>query len=149
MADNTALKPVVLSSDLPVFAVLDGAQFDDLPSALFEGDFVHRPLYLDRGNGTADQLRTAPQLVWLDHDRKAHRRNEDQEDAVPVAPVLERLLDMVEQRPALVFWVCEAGGETLYRHLRGINKILLSVDAAMDRGQSYERNPLSYQDEPP
>ncbi|MFC3971063.1 hypothetical protein ACFOVS_23665 [Rhizobium lemnae] len=147
MADNTALKPVVLATDLPVFAVLDGAQFDDLPSALFEGDFVHRPLYLDRGNGTADQLRTAPQLVWLDHDRKAHRRDEAQEDAVPVAPVLQRLLDLIEQRPALVFWVCEAGGEALYRHLRGINKILLPTDAAMDRGKSYERNPLSVEDD--
>lgn len=68
MADYTALKPIILESDLPVFAALDGAQFDDLPNALFEGDFVHRPLYLDRGNGTSDQLRTAPQLVWLDRD---------------------------------------------------------------------------------
>ncbi|WP_137136482.1 DUF4123 domain-containing protein [Rhizobium sp. FKY42] len=147
MADNTALKPVILASALPVFAVLDGAQFDDLPSALFEGDFTHRPLYLDRGNGTADQLRTAPQLVWLDRDRKAHRRDEDQNDTAPLAPVLERLLDLVEQRPAIVFWVCEAGGEALYRHLRGINKILLPTDAAMDRGQSYERNPLSLEDD--
>lgn len=149
MADNTALKPVILASDLPVFAVLDGAQFDDLPSALFEADFTHRPLYLDRGNGTADQLRTAPQLVWLDRDRKLHRRDEDQNDTAPLAPVLERLLDLVEQRTALVFWVCEAGGETLYRHLRGINKILLPTDTNMDRGQSYERHPLSSQDEPP
>lgn len=129
--------------------MLDGAQFDDLPSDLFEGDFVHRPLYLDRGNGTADQLRTAPQLVWLDRDRKAHRRDDGQNDDMPLVPVLERLLDLIEQRPALIFWVCEAGGETLYRHLRGINKILLPTDTNMDRGKSYERHPISSQNEPP
>lgn len=143
MAENTKLKPIIMDVETSVFAVLDGAQFDDLPNALFDGDFTHRPLYLDRGNGTADQLRTAPQLVWLDRDQRNHRHDADHNDGRPLLPVLERLIDLVEDRPAVVFWVCEAGGEALYRHLRGINKILLPTDACMKGGKSYERKALS------
>lgn len=140
MAKNAILKSIILDAETSVFAVLDGAQFDDLPMALFDENFVHRSLYLDRGNGTADQLRTAPQLVWLDRDRGMQRHNADQNDGKPLLPVLERLLSLVEDRPAIVFWVCEAGGEALYRHLRGINKILLPTDAA--RGTSDRLKPL-------
>jgi hypothetical protein len=140
MAENATLKPIILDAETSVFAVLDGAQFDDLPMALFDENFVHRSLYLDRGNGTVDQLRTAPQLVWLDRDRGMQRHNADQNDGKPLFPVLERLLSLVADRPAIVFWVCEAGGEVLYRHLRGINKILLPTDAA--RGTSDRLEPL-------
>lgn len=146
MAENTKLKPILIDAEKSVFAVLDGAQFDDLPNAMFEGDFTHRPLYLDRGNGTDDQLRTAPQLVWLDRDRRNHRHDADHNDGRPLLPVLERLIDLVEDRPAVVFWVSEAGGEVLYKHLRGLNKILLPADATIDRGKNYERDPLSTPD---
>lgn len=52
--------------EAPVFAVLDGPQFHDLPGALFHGDFVSRPLYLDRGDNNPEQVVTAPHMVWLD-----------------------------------------------------------------------------------
>lgn len=48
------------------FAVLDGAQFDNLPDALREGEFVARSLYLDRGDNNPDQVIIAPHLVLLD-----------------------------------------------------------------------------------
>ncbi|WP_429924925.1 hypothetical protein ACQY1H_05335 [Agrobacterium vitis] len=143
MADNAGLKQIVLQAERPVFAVLDGAQFDDLPRSLFAADFIHKPLYLDRGNGTADQLRTAPQLVWLDRDW----HDPDKDSTGQPRPTSERMLDclfdLVGDRPAAVFWQCEAGGDVLFRHLRTINMILLPTSANMDRGKSYERNPLA------
>lgn len=143
MAENLKLKPLLSGIGKPVFAVLDGAQFDDLPNALFEGDFVYRSLYLDRGNGTADQLKTAPQLVWLDRDTRLYRRDDDYDDFSPDSALLDRLLTLIDERPAVVFWVCDAGGKALYRHLRGINKVLLPSSANIDRGKSYERDPLA------
>jgi hypothetical protein len=117
MADTQRLREHLLALAEPLFAVVDGAQFNDLPEELFDGDFVHRPLYLDRGDGHPDRLRTAPQLVWLDEKRGAA--------SVQRAEVLESLLTLVGERPAAVFWACPLGGEALYRHLRTINMVLI------------------------
>lgn len=132
MVDNRQLKPLLLQANRNVFAVLDGAQFDDLPMALFDGDFIYRSLYLDRGTGTADQLRTAPHLVWLDasSDKKVDRR---ERDGRIEEPVLDRLIVLLGDRPAAVFWQCNAGADILYRHLRGINKVLYPKQAYMGR----------------
>lgn len=143
MANNAGLKHIILQTEQPVFAVLDGAQFDDLPRALFDADFIHKPLYLDRGNGTADQLRTAPQLVWLDRDWHDPDKSNTGQPRPTSEKMLSRLLDLVGDRPAAVFWLCEGGGDVLYRHLRTINMILLPTAVNMDRGKSYERDPLA------
>jgi hypothetical protein len=107
----------------PVFAVLDGAQFDDLPRQLLLGGFVSRPLYLDRGDNNPGQVITAPHMVWLD---------ERLEKATGRAPdaVIPALLDLVGDRPAAVFWQCPEGAEALYRHLRGINMVMIPAWAA-------------------
>ncbi|WP_414834317.1 hypothetical protein [Afifella sp. YEN Y35] len=142
MADNTQLRPALLETGAGLFAVLDGAQFDDLPAALFEGDFVYRSLYLDRGDGTVDRLRTAPQLVWLDRDRNSKERDNASHPSSVDPEILDRLLDLLAERPAVVFWQCDIG-DRLYRHLRGINKILFPRSAHTDRGKSDEPHPLS------
>ncbi|WP_298294168.1 DUF4123 domain-containing protein [uncultured Litoreibacter sp.] len=102
--------------DAPLFAVLDGAQFDNLPQELMLGGFVSRPLYLDRGENDAQQVITAPHLVWLDETL-----------ALPtgrsVNQCLPALMQLIAGRPAVVFWQCPAGGEALYKHLRSINMV--------------------------
>ncbi|QCI99229.1 DUF4123 domain-containing protein [Agrobacterium larrymoorei] len=132
MTDNRQLKAVLLQANRNIFAVLDGAQFDDLPMALFDRNFIHRSLYLDRGTGPADQLRTAPQLVWLN-------RTSDQKDDVRDVEsqiderVLDKIFDLLADRPAAVFWLCHAGADVLYRHLRSINKVLYPRPAYIGR----------------
>lgn len=119
----TELSDILLSVDYdtkPFFAVLDGAQFDDLPAELRAERFQTRSLYLDRGDNAPERLVTAPQMVWL---------GETGEDRRAPADVVPALLDLIGERTAAVFWQCEAtgdaGGETLYRHLRGLNMVRL------------------------
>lgn len=100
----------------PVFAVLDGAQFDNLPQELLLGDFVSRPLYLDRGDNNPEQIITAPQMVWLD-ERPEKPTGRGPQQAIP------DLLALIANRPAAVFWQCPDGADALYRHLRGINMV--------------------------
>jgi len=108
----------------PVFAVLDGAQFDHLPNSLFDGDFLSRSLYLDRGENDPDQIITAPHMVTLDErsEKPTGRSYEDTVDA---------LLALLDDRPAAVFWQCEGGADVLYKHLRSINMVLYPK-AALD-----------------
>lgn len=106
----------------PVFAVLDGAQFDNLPKALFDGDFISRPLYLDRGDNNPEQVITAPHMVTLDErTEKVTGRSYDE--------TVKALLELIDNKPAAVFWQCPEGGDVLYKHLRGINKIMIPKDA--------------------
>ncbi len=100
-----------------MFAVLDGAQFDDLPRALLMGDFAARPLYLDRGENNPEQVVTAPHLVRLD-ERGARG------DGRPPEAVVPALFALIGDRPAAVFWRCAGGEDMLYKHLRGINMVL-------------------------
>lgn len=63
--ESASLEDALLALDYktaPVFAVLDGAQFDNLPQELLLGDFVSRPLYLDRGDNNPEQIVTA--RIW-------------------------------------------------------------------------------------
>jgi len=143
MANSAQLKPIVLGAQQPVFAVLDGAQFEDLPRALFDADFVHKSLYLDRGDGNRNRVLTAPQLVWLDRDYFSFDKDDTGISRPVISQMMDRLIDLVRDRPALVFWICGEGGDVLYRHLRTINMILLPATSQMDRGKSYERDPLS------
>jgi|GEM_PF-4575346 hypothetical protein len=41
-------------------------QFDNLPKALFDADFISRSLYLDRGENNPEQIIIAPHMVTLD-----------------------------------------------------------------------------------
>lgn len=109
----------------PVFAVLDGAQFDNLPRDLLMGDFVNRSLYLDRGDNNPEQVITAPHMVWLD-ERSEKITGRAPKDTIPA------LLNLIADRPAAVFWQCPTGADALYRHLRSINMVLYPKDALDD-----------------
>ncbi|OLP43058.1 hypothetical protein [Rhizobium oryziradicis] len=132
MVNNMQLKPLLLQARHSLFAVLDGGQFNDLPMALFNGNFVHRSLYLDRGVGSADQIRTAPQLVWLDRSTDGDGLDAEHGNLVKER-VLDNFLALLGDRPAVIFWQCSDGGDVLYRHLRGLNKVLYPKPAYVDR----------------
>lgn len=102
--------------EAPFYAVLDGAQFDDLPTALREGKFVARALYIDRGENNPEQIITAPFMVLLDETARDPERRRPEE-------VVPALLDLVGGRPAAVFWQCASGEDVLFRHLRSINMV--------------------------
>ncbi|AUH34180.1 DUF4123 domain-containing protein [Paracoccus tegillarcae] len=121
-----SLEEALLSLDhksAPVFAVLDGAQFDNLPQELLLGDFVSRPLYLDRGENNPDQIITAPHMVWLD-ERPEKVTGRAPKDTIPA------LLALIVNRPAAVFWQCPDGADALYKHLRGINMVMIPKEFA-------------------
>ncbi|MFQ6554313.1 hypothetical protein AAD018_018375 [Aestuariibius insulae] len=114
------LHDLLLSADYrtaPWFAVLDGAQFDNLPDALREGKFIACSLYLDRGENNPEQVITAPHLVVL--DETAHNPA-----LRPPAEAVPALLDLIKDRPAAVFWQCPKGEDALFKHLRGINMVM-------------------------
>lgn len=120
-------------AEAPTFAVLDGAQFDNLPDALREGEFVARSLYLDRGDNNPDQVITAPHLVLLD-ERPATVLGRAPEQTVPA------LMALLEGKPAAVFWQCPTGEEALFKHLRGINMVLYPKSALPPADVSDDKN---------
>lgn len=102
----------------PVFAVLDGAQFDNLPAALIDGGFSARSLYLDTSQSPGPPSLTAPQLVVLDQAANGFA-GRTYPDAV------NALFALIEDVPRAVFWQCGAGLDALFFHLRKINKVLI------------------------
>ena len=127
------LRKRLLALEGPVFAVLDGAQFDDLPDLLLEGGFEHRPLYTARGQQGRKFDLTAPQLILL-HRNRTSARPDDVGDISLTRPdsalnlsLLDRLLEVVANRP-IVFWECAQGEEALFKHLRSINMVRLARD---------------------
>jgi Domain of unknown function (DUF4123) len=113
-APRAAAPPTASLADIlrampgPVFAALDGGQFDDLPAELDDAKLKGRSLFL--GVGDAETQKAGP---WLaDADSEA---------------VLERLLAVIGDKPAAVFWSCPAGETALYRHLRGINEAIVPL----------------------
>lgn len=131
------LREHVLALHGPVFAVLDGAQFDDLPMELMEAALTARGLYRDRGpDGSLEYERTMPRMVALDGPVLGGEANLQGREAT-----LDRLLDVAENRPAVVFWECPDGGDVLFRHLRSINMVLFprdEVSAPHQRGDEGE-----------
>lgn len=110
----TTLEETLLALDhkaAPVFAVLDGAQFDNLPQELMLGGFVSRPLYLDRGDNNPEQIITAPHMVWLD-ERSEKVTGRSPKETIPA------LMTLIANRPAAVFWQCTAGAKTPETSLR-------------------------------
>ena len=95
----------------PVFAIVDGGHFDELPGALAEAGLQARSLFL--GNGERDVERHGPWFVTLRGERD-----------------LGAVLGIVGERPALVFWSCLDGDVALYGHLRRLNMVRLPAWAA-------------------
>lgn len=166
--------------DRRIFAVMDGARFDNLPVLLRAADVAHRPLYRHAG-GDYSIVTGGPWLV--DPSRPAvsplsgmaqgdHAEPEDADlsdealearsaglseqmmaalasgdstgggilagDVHPEAETvmlrLEKILWICRDKAAIVFWLGDETltEETLYRHLRGINRIVIPKTAASD-----------------
>lgn len=101
-------------ADLPgqSFAVLDGAQFDDLPAMFNSERLFARSLYLDQADHEIEKA--SPWVVPLSQEEAAR----------------EKVVRLVGQSPALVVWTCRDGEAILYRHLRGLNLIRIPKWAA-------------------
>lgn len=124
-------------ADKPLFAVLDGAQFDHLPDTLRDGDFIAKTLYLDRGDNDPQRVITAPHLVWLDEESEDAQNEKELDDPRTRENVIDALLELIGDKPAAVFWTCPQGSDALYRHLRGINMVFIPKD---EDEYQYEEN---------
>ncbi len=91
------------------FAVVDGAHFDDLPKELGIWQLEHKALYLEKLGETPSTA--GPYLV-----------------ALPDWEAANRVLSLVAELPAVVFWSWPDGQPSLYKHLRRINMIEIPVD---------------------
>ena len=85
------------------FAVLDGARFPDLPALCRRERLFARSLFLDHADVEVEKA--GPWLVGLGQAPDA----------------TEKVLALVGDEPAAVYWCCEAGEAVLYRHLRALN----------------------------
>jgi len=95
------------------FAVLDGGQFEDLPGQCRrEGLFV-RSLFLDHADEEAEKA--GPWLIALDQEPRA----------------VAKVMTLVGDRPAAVFWSCNDGEAVLHRHLRTLNMVRVPDWAAL------------------
>ncbi|RUS65016.1 DUF4123 domain-containing protein [Pseudorhodobacter sp. E13] len=108
---------LALASRHPVFAVLDGAHFENLPVRLQVAGFYARPLFQGRDRQDPTASTQAPWLVALDESSQPFRGR-------PPEATIPDLLQILGERPAAVFWSCDDGFDALYRHLRGLNVIL-------------------------
>ena len=122
MSDKTLLKATLLKLERPIYAVLDGAKFNDLPALLFDNDLSHKPLYRDMGSELREVELTTPQFVRF--DRWKYWEN----DLTPTQR-LESLLEIIEDISAAVFWEYDGEPKTLFKHLRTINNIMIPRDA--------------------
>jgi len=99
------------------FGVIDGAQVDDVVSALAQTPLQYRPLYIGLEN-KPKQLKTAPFLVSMNGQG-------DTADSLPDEDLIKRCFHVAKIPSACVFWHCNGGEEALYHHLRSINKIII------------------------
>ena len=119
---SDALKDALGAAQAPLYAVLDGAKFDDLPDLLFDNDFSHKPLYRDMGSEVREVAQTTPQFVRFD-------KWDYWENALSPAQRLDALLEIVDDTSAAVFWEYEGEPKRLFRHLRAINNVIIPRDA--------------------
>lgn len=123
-ADQT-LHEKLSSMTGPLFAVIDGALFDDLPGQLESAGILCRSLFL--GQTSTEMAQAGPWLVPLNDTRtRAHME------------------ELANQQPCTVFWSCQRGEMALWKHLRTINEILVPDDRAAqpatpDQPIKYER----------
>jgi Domain of unknown function (DUF4123) len=102
------------------FAVVDGGQFEDLPKILKNERLFGRSLFLDQAD--VEIQKAGPWLVGLDQSPNA----------------TDQVLAFVGDRPAAVFWSCEAGEAMLHGHLRTLNMVRVPTWAA-----EHEAPPIS------
>ncbi len=111
--DERRLRAAIARLPGPVFAVVDGAQFEDLPGWFGQHGLLARSLFLDQGDAA---VRAAgPWLLEL-----AQR-----------ADALDQVLGLVGDREASAFWSCADGQAALYRHLRTLNRVAIPHWAAL------------------
>ena len=129
----SALRKHVLALSGPVFAVLDGAQFENLPDDLLAAGLIAHGLYRDRGSdGSLEYERTMPRMIAL--DGATGRAQTSRRAAV------DRLLNFVVDRATAVFWECPGGPDVLVRHLRSINMVLFPRnDEAASQRTAHDR----------
>ena len=94
------------------FAVLDGAHFEDFAQVRARAGLVAHSLFLDHADHAL--VEAGPWLV----------------DLTQRQGTLAGVLDLVGRKPGAVFWICAAGEDTLHRHLRRLNQVLLPTWAA-------------------
>lgn len=118
------------SRNAPIYAVVDGASYDNLPEILWRGDFKSKSLYLDRGDNDPEQIVTAPHLVVLDEmPFEAGRRSSTE--------TLAALFDALGSTSGVVFWHGLKSAEHLFKHLRGLNVIHIPIDALATDDQAH------------
>jgi hypothetical protein len=108
---------------LPLFAVIDGGLFADLPNALNAASIPAQSLF--RTGGEPDFQRAGPWLVNASDE-----------------PVRQHVEKLDEEKPCVVFWSCTNEQDLLWRHLRSINEVLIPLegpDAAALDAPKYER----------
>jgi len=109
----------------PLFAVLDGGHFDDLEEELTNVGIASRSLFLKGGDG--DMRRDGPWLV-----------------AMKNRAACEHIEKLAFERPCAVFWSCQDGEQALWRHLRGINQVLVPDDR-IPENDGRSGNPVVYE----
>ena len=122
MPERDAVKVKLSDATAPLYAVLDGAKFEDLPSLLFDNDFSHKPLYHNTGSELREVEMTVPHLVRFDTWKYW-------ENDLSSAQRLDALLGLMEDLSAAVFWEYEGEVKYLFRHLRTINYVMIPRDA--------------------
>lgn len=103
----------------PLFAVLDGGQFDDLEDELERKGIAGRPLFLREGD--PNLWRNGPWMISLE---STENRAYAEKQAI--------------EKPCVVFWACPQGEQVLWKHLRSINEILIP-DVRFQQGDSHSR----------
>ncbi|MEW9310642.1 DUF4123 domain-containing protein [Labrys neptuniae] len=114
-ATAEALRQALGKMPRPLFAVLDGGLFDDLPGDLTRKNIACRSLFLDHAD--KDIELAGPWLVALVDD-----------------DTLNHVADLALAKPCAVFWSCPGGDMALWRHLRTINEILIPAETASGEG---------------
>jgi Domain of unknown function (DUF4123) len=93
----------------PLFAVIDGALFDDLPSDLLSEGYSGRSLFLEHADKEVE--RAGPWLVAIDSERARQYTG-----------------SLAIAGPCAVFWICPDGEMALWRHLRTLNEVLIPLE---------------------
>lgn len=114
----------------PVFAAIDGAQFENLPALLKGAGLFFRSLFLGHADEEAEKV--GPWFVDLSQ---------------PSA--IESFLAVLGEKSAAVLWSCPSGETALYRHLRGLNMAIVPMlrDDAPERDEGAVRPSEDYREE--
>ncbi len=106
------LHAIVSGFTAPAYALVDGGHYADLPTLLGRERLLGRSLFLSTAD--VEVQRAGPWLVTLDR----------------LPDAIDKVLSIVEGKPAAVFWCSDAGEVSLWRHLRGLNMAKIPAWAA-------------------